>query len=111
MCACSALCLGWWFIKKVSLLPAVSHILRVLFFMVSILLQFAVVEFSDLTGQSVHVVPTAWLDEDDGSLVCWWPADSWTDSKLNKAIENCIVPDDSFEKHTGVRVLHTYSKN
>ncbi len=64
------------------------------------------VEFKDKTCE---VVPTNWLDEEDGELVSYYPPDNWSDSRLRKAVENCEGRE-GLELHRTVRVLHTYSK-
>lgn len=82
-------------------------VLNVIFF----LFQYSVVEFLELMGLSVHVIPTVWLDEDtNGELTAWWPPTSWTDSKVNKAIKDCVPKDDTFTLHHNVRLLHSYSE-
>ena len=68
------------------------------------------VEFNE-QGGAVHVVPTDWLDEDmNGKLNVWWPPDSWSDSRRNKAIEGCAEFDSSYSRHQTVRVLFSYSE-
>lgn len=72
--------------------------------------KYSVVEFLELMGLSVHVIPTVWLDEDtNGELTAWWPPTSWTDSKVNKAIKDCVPKDDTFTLHHNVRLLHSYN--
>lgn len=68
------------------------------------------VEFTN-EGGAVHVVPTAWLDEDAfGELVVWWPPETWSYARRNKAIEKCQDFDSDFTMLSNIRVLHTYSK-
>ncbi|KAK3907148.1 Cytochrome P450 4V2 [Frankliniella fusca] len=67
--------------------------------------QYAVVEFKDSTCE---VVPTNWLDEEDGELVSYYPPDEWSDARLRKAVENRDGRE-GLELHKNVRVLHTYN--
>ncbi|KAK3910778.1 Flagellar biosynthetic protein FlhB [Frankliniella fusca] len=66
---------------------------------------YAVVEFKDSTCE---VVPTNWLDEEDGELVSYYPPDEWSDARLRKAVENRDGRE-GLELHKNVRVLHTYN--
>jgi len=60
------------------------------------------------SSRSSGVVPCNWIfkKSEDGNTYCYYPPDTWTESRLNRVITTCSDPDTSWQDF---RCRHMYS--